>query len=77
MAHFLVPRQVLALYGDTFPAPTTAYFTDVTPANTLFPFVQKLRELGVTSGCTASTYCPADPVTREQMAIFLGRAFLF
>ncbi|MBL8212431.1 MAG: S-layer homology domain-containing protein [Bryobacterales bacterium] len=77
MAIFLVRGKLTSLYGDTFPVPAIAYFTDVTPANTLFPFVQKLRELGITSGCTASTYCPADPVTREQMAIFLGRAFLF
>jgi hypothetical protein len=29
---------------------------------------------GVTGGCTASTYCPKDQVTREQMASFLARA---
>jgi len=28
----------------------------------------------VTGGCTASTYCPRDLVTREQMASFLARA---
>jgi hypothetical protein len=29
---------------------------------------------GITSGCTATTYCPDDPVTRAQMATFLARA---
>ncbi|MDP8958719.1 MAG: S-layer homology domain-containing protein [Actinomycetota bacterium] len=31
---------------------------------------------GITKGCTAggATYCPTDPVTREQMASFLVRA---
>ena len=27
----------------------------------------------ITSGCTASTYCPTDPVTRGDMAIFVMR----
>jgi hypothetical protein len=30
---------------------------------------------GITGGCTATTYCPADPVNRAQMAVFLVRAF--
>ncbi len=29
---------------------------------------------GITTGCTATTYCPTANVTREQMAIFLDRA---
>jgi hypothetical protein len=29
---------------------------------------------GITSGCTATTYCPNDPVSRAQMATFLARA---
>lgn len=29
---------------------------------------------GITVGCSAERYCPDDPVTREQMAIFLDRA---
>lgn len=29
---------------------------------------------GITGGCTATRYCPRNPVTREQMASFLVRA---
>lgn len=29
---------------------------------------------GITGGCTATRFCPKDPVTREQMASFLDRA---
>jgi hypothetical protein len=29
---------------------------------------------GITSGCTATAYCPNDPVSRAQMATFLARA---
>lgn len=33
-----------------------------------------LWEQGITTGCTATTFCPKDPVTRGQMATFLARA---
>jgi hypothetical protein len=31
--------------------------------------------LGITAGCTPTLYCPTAPVTREQMSVFLTRAF--
>ncbi|MBS1826383.1 MAG: S-layer homology domain-containing protein [Acidobacteria bacterium] len=76
MAMFIVRGKFMELQGDNFTAPTTPFFTDVASQATEFRHVQKLRELGLTSGCTATQYCPADPVTRGQMAIFLVRAFL-
>ena len=30
--------------------------------------------LGVAAGCSSSTFCPTQSVTREQMASFLARA---
>lgn len=82
MAKFIV----LARLGATTPFtynPNQVYFD--APAATegnLFKFIQKLGELGVTSGCAAATsatnnmpdYCPSEDVTRGQMAIFLIRA---
>ena len=39
-------------------------------------FINRLYELGVTTGCgDRSGFCPEDPVTRAQMAAFLTRAF--
>jgi hypothetical protein len=32
-----------------------------------------LKNRGVTVGCTATLYCPTDPVTRAQMALFMNR----
>jgi hypothetical protein len=29
----------------------------------------------VVSGCGGGNYCPADPVTREQMAVFTSATF--
>ena len=68
---------VRAIYGsDNFTYSTTPYFTDVTSSTFGFKWIQKLKELGVTAGCTTTTYCPTQVVTRDQMAIFIIRARL-
>lgn len=64
-----------ALYGESYAFPALARFGDVPPSDLLFKYVQKIWEIGVTQGCTASNYCPGNPVTREQMAAFLSRSF--
>lgn len=76
LAVFLVRGKLASVHGDAFPFPTAAYFDDVTSTNGIFPFVQKLRELGVTTGCAPRRFCADQPVTRGQAAVFLVRAFL-
>jgi hypothetical protein len=58
------------------PAPATARFLDVPTNHAFFQFIEALAAAGITGGCNASPprYCPDDPVTRGQMAVFLGRA---
>ena len=34
------------------------------------------KQVGITSSCGPTTYCPGDPVTRGQMAVFLMRGAL-
>lgn len=70
MAVFLI-RALLS--GDTFPYPATPFFDDVPPSHPYFSYIQKMRELGITVGCAPTQYCPSDPVTRWQMAVFLIR----
>src|SRR5262249_1820859 len=41
--------------------------------NSFFKYIQKMKDVGITSGCSATTYCPNDPVTRGQMAVFIVR----
>lgn len=55
------------------PATTTDYFTDDT-GNVHEQNINRLREAGITTGCTPTTYCPASFVTRGQMAAFLRRS---
>ena len=59
-------------------ATTTPYFTDVPSvgADQFFPYIQKLKELGITTGCGNGDYCPSEDVARDQMAAFIARAFL-
>jgi hypothetical protein len=72
MSVFLVRSKA----GDTFTYSKTPYFTDVPANDPSFPYVQKMRDLGVTSGCSATQYCSTASNTRGQMAVFLVRTFL-
>lgn len=53
--------------------PATPYFTDVLPGDFAYNFIQRMAEDVITNGCSATTYCPNDPVTRGEMAIFVMR----
>jgi len=55
---------------------TTPYFSDVPSTNVFFKYIQKLKELGITTGCGNGEYCPSEYGTRDQMATFLSRVFL-
>jgi hypothetical protein len=59
------------------PTPATQRFADVPPSNIFYNFIDRFAALGITQGCATSPprFCPTDPVTRGQMAVFLTRAF--
>ena len=62
------------LVGPTAWAAACAGFTDVDSANTTYcSAVAYIKAKGITLGCTGTTYCPNDYVTRLQMALFLQR----
>ena len=48
-------------------------FADVFVTHWAAPFIERLYNAGVTSGCSANPlkYCPTTTVTRDQMAVFL------
>ena len=74
------PRRGLrgnSLAGSPRPsAHTKLIFTDVPANHPFYSFIQKMRQLAVTGGCTASTYCPDDSTTRGQMSVFIVRGLL-
>ncbi|KGM55135.1 hypothetical protein N800_00455 [Lysobacter daejeonensis GH1-9] len=54
----------------------SAPYADVGFDDWSFDYVRRLSEAGVTNGCSKypSSFCPEQPVLREQMAVFLLRA---
>ena len=58
----------------TFTLHVGSSFNDVPPSYLFYPQIETLLHHNITTGCTPTAYCPDDPVTRLQMAIFLARA---
>jgi hypothetical protein len=69
MAIFLLRAKEGGAYVP--PACTTAAFADVPCSDPLAPWINELVRRGVTAGCGDGNYCPGNPVTRDQMAVFL------
>jgi hypothetical protein len=59
--------------GYVPPAATGTMFADVPVDGFAAAWIERLSALGVTVGCGGGNFCPGDPVTREQMAVFLLR----
>ena len=62
--------------GDYVPPPLDFFgtgFSDVPPGAFADTFIRQLKEEQITKGCGVGLYCPHDPVSRAQMAIFLLR----
>jgi len=51
----------------------TGVFDDVPASHFAAGFIERLAQLGITAGCSAEPllYCPNDPITRAQMAVFI------
>jgi hypothetical protein len=66
-------------YGDNFGTIPAPYFSDVTPADPVwgpyYIYIQKMRELGITSGTSPTTFSPGNNVTRKEIATFVVKAF--
>ena len=70
-----VTREQMAIFlvrAFDHPPTGTDYFTDDTGLSGE-DSINALRAAGITSGCTATHFCPTARVTREQMAIFLDK----
>jgi hypothetical protein len=55
-------------------APLTATFGDVPTSHPFHRFIEALVASGITAGCGGGNFCPNNPVTRGEMAVFLSAA---
>ena len=68
-----IAGAVLGYKLQVSPAPGTATFGDVPTDHPFFQFIEALAKSGITGGCGNGNYCPDNPVTRGQMAVFLAK----
>ena len=68
---------VRAVDGAPPAAVVSSRFVDVETGEWWLPYVERLADLRITRGCAVepARFCPGDPVTRQEMASFLVRAF--
>lgn len=73
MAIFLLRAKHGAAYNP--PTATGSVFGDVPAGYWAAAWVERLAIEGITTGCGSGNYCPENPVTRAQMAVFLVKTF--
>jgi uncharacterized repeat protein (TIGR03803 family) len=68
MAVFLLKTE----HGSSYtPPPCTGTFSDVPCGSQFSDWIEELATEGITGGCGGGNFCPGNPVTRAQMAVFL------
>jgi hypothetical protein len=74
MAVLLLKTSLGATYVP--PAAQGGVFADVHPGDFAADWIEDLAIRGITGGCdSAPNFCPARPVTRAEMAVFLTKTF--
>jgi len=72
----MAPFLLKAEHGSSYvPPPCTGVFLDV-PCPSLFAdWIEQLAAEMITGGCGGGDYCPQNPATRGQMAVFVVKTF--
>ena len=74
MAVFLLKAE----HGSTYVPPACTppgVFTDVVCPGTFTNWIERLAAENITGGCGVGIYCPLNPNTRGQMAVFIVKTF--
>jgi len=72
MAVFLLKAE----HGSGYTPPScTGVFGDVPCPSQFADWIEQLATEGITGGCGGGNYCPLNPNTRGQMAVFLVKIF--
>ncbi len=73
-----ITRGQMAVFIETAignpPVSCAGRFADVPLDHPFCGFIERLAVDGITGGCGGGKFCPDDPVTRAQMAVFLVAA---
>jgi len=72
MAVFLLKTK----YGSSYVPPACeGDFADVPCSSPFAPWIEQLADENITGGCGGNNYCPTNPNTRGQMAVFIVKTF--
>jgi hypothetical protein len=72
MAAFLLKAE----HGSSYTPPAcTGIFPDVPCPSQFADWIEQLFAENITGGCGGGNYCPSNPNTRGQMAVFLVKTF--
>ncbi|HEY1434989.1 MAG TPA: S-layer homology domain-containing protein [Thermoanaerobaculia bacterium] len=72
MAVFLLKAE----HGSSYVPPMCAsVFPDVPCPSAFANWIEQLSAEGITGGCGGGNYCPGNPNTRGQMAVFITKTF--
>ena len=72
MAVFLLKAK----YGSSYTPPAcTGVFDDVDCSSHFAAWIEQLALEEITGGCGGNNYCPTNPNTRGQMAVFIVKTF--
>jgi parallel beta-helix repeat protein len=72
MAVFLLKAE----HGPAYvPPPCQGMFPDVACPSLFADWIEQLAHENITTGCGSGNYCPQNPNTRGQMAVFLVKTF--
>jgi CSLREA domain-containing protein len=72
MAVFLLKAQ----HGSSYVPPMcTGLFSDVPCPSQFANWIEQLDNENITGGCGSGMYCPGNPNTRGQMAVFIDKTF--
>jgi extracellular elastinolytic metalloproteinase len=70
MAIFLA--RALGAYNPQ--TPTSQRFADTPPSHFAYVFIEEVARRGIITTCAGGNFCPDQPITREEMAIWIIRA---
>ena len=72
----MAPFLLKAENGSSYVPPScTGIFPDVTCPSLFADWIEQLAAEQITGGCGGGNYCPSNPSTRGQMAVFVVKTF--